>query len=123
MADGGLTPDLAAVNGALVESWTLSLHDKPPRTLTHYLDEVWRFARWLTDHSRPAAAPGDLLAVERKDVEAWLALVRHWDILSASAACQNADSVPGPAAIELRYATAVALALVTRSCHSSQSRA
>ena len=61
-----------AVNGALVESWTLSLHDKAPRTLRHYLDEVWRIAGWLVDHSRPAAAPGDLLAVERKDVEAWL---------------------------------------------------
>ena len=60
------------MNGALLESWTLSLHDKAPRTLGHYLDEVWRFARWLADHSRPAAAPGDLLAVERKDVEAWL---------------------------------------------------
>jgi len=72
MAGGGLTPDIAAVNGALAESWTLSLHDKAPRTLTHYLDEVWRFARWLADHNRPSAAPGDLLAVERKDVEAWL---------------------------------------------------
>lgn len=76
MADGGLTPDVAAVNGALVESWALSLHGKAPRTLTHYVDEVWRFARWLADHRRPSAAPGDLVAVERKDVEAWLTAQR-----------------------------------------------
>lgn len=70
MADGG--SDVPAVNGGLVESWTLSLHGKAPRTVRHYLDEVWRFAGWLADHNRPAAAAGDLLAVERKDIEAWL---------------------------------------------------
>jgi site-specific recombinase XerD len=52
------------------------VHGKAPRTLTHYLDEVWRFARWLADHRRPSAAPGDLVAVERKDVEAWLTAQR-----------------------------------------------
>lgn len=72
MADGGLTSHITPVNGALVESWTLSLHGKAPRTVEHYLDEVWRFAGRLADHGRPTAAPGDLLAAERKDVEAWL---------------------------------------------------
>lgn len=84
MASGGLTSDVAAMNAALVESWTLSLHDKAPRTVTHYLDEVRRFANWLAEHSRPGSAPGDLLAVERRDVEAWLMAQRTAGIAQAT---------------------------------------
>jgi site-specific recombinase XerD len=84
MAFGDLTSDVAAMNAALVESWTLSLHGKAPRTVTHYLDEVRRFAGWLAEHSRPASAPGDLLAVERKDVEAWLMAQRTAGIAQAT---------------------------------------
>ncbi len=59
-------------NEALLESWQLSLHGKAPRTVVLYLDEARRFAGWLVANGRPAGAPGDLLAVTRKDVEAWL---------------------------------------------------
>ena len=46
-----------------MESWTLSLHAKAPRTVRHYLDEVRRFVGWLVANDRPA--PGDLLALVR----------------------------------------------------------
>lgn len=52
--------------------------------MTHYVDEVRRFAGWLAQHSRPAAAPGDLLAVERRDVEAWLMAQRSAGIAQAT---------------------------------------
>ena len=77
-------PDLKSANEALVESWTLSLHGKAPRTVRHYLDEVWRFVGWLVAHDRPAAAPGDLLAVGRKDVEAWLMAQRSAGLAQAT---------------------------------------
>ena len=48
------------------------------------MDEVRRFAGWLAEHSRPAAAPGDLLAVEGKDVEAWLMAQRTAGIAQAT---------------------------------------
>jgi site-specific recombinase XerD len=63
-------------NDALLESWDLSLHDKSPRTRILYNDEARRFAAWLHAHDRPAAAVGDLLAVTRTDVEAWLSDLR-----------------------------------------------
>src|SRR5687768_12401682 len=56
---------------ALLTSWRLSLHDKRPRTVSLYNDEAKRFSRWLVEHDRPSSAPGDLLAVERQDIEAW----------------------------------------------------
>ncbi|MGH9165676.1 MAG: tyrosine-type recombinase/integrase [Acidimicrobiales bacterium] len=59
-------------NEALLDSWQLSLHGKAPRTVRLYLDEARRFAAWLAEHGRPAANPGDLLAVDRRDAEAWL---------------------------------------------------
>ena len=61
-----------SANEAVLESWQLSLHGKAPRTVRLYLDEARRFAAWLTEHDRPAASPGDLMAVDRRDVEAWL---------------------------------------------------
>ncbi len=76
-------PGPSAANAALVESWTLSLHGKAPRTVRHYLDEVRRFVSWLAENDRPAAA-GDLLAVERKDVEAWLTAQRAAGIAQAT---------------------------------------
>ncbi len=80
----GVAPEVTSANQALVESWTLSLHGKAPRTVRHYLDEVWRFVGWLAAHDRPAAAPGDLLAVERKDVEAWLTAQRTAGLAQAT---------------------------------------
>ncbi len=77
-------PTATAANAALLESWTLSLHGKAPRTVRHYLDEIHRFARWLAEHDRPAAAPGDLLAVGRRDVEAWLSAQRAAGIAQAT---------------------------------------
>jgi site-specific recombinase XerD len=65
--------DTASANQALLDSWSLSLHRRRPRTRTHYLTEVARFARWLGDHGRPEAGPGDLVAVAKADVERWLA--------------------------------------------------
>lgn len=61
-----------SANEALLDSWQLSLHGKAPRTVRLYLDEARRFAGWLAEHGRPAAKPGDLLAVDRRDAEAWL---------------------------------------------------
>jgi site-specific recombinase XerD len=59
-------------NEALLASWRLSLHDKSPRTVDLYLREVHRFAIWLAATDRPAESPGDLLDVDRQDVEAWI---------------------------------------------------
>jgi len=67
-----------------VESWTLSLHGKASRTVKHYLDETWRFVGWLAEHERPVAAPGDLLAVGRRDVEAWLMAQRKAGLAQAT---------------------------------------
>jgi len=66
---------ITEANDALLESWELQLGEdaKRPRTIKLYLDEVHRFARWLADHDRPAGTPGDLEAVARADVQAWLA--------------------------------------------------
>ncbi len=66
--------DLA--NAALLESWELSLHNHRPRTVKLYAEEARRFAAWLAAHNRPEAEPGDLAAVGRRDVEAWLSDLR-----------------------------------------------
>lgn len=76
--------DVAAANASLVESWELDLRSpvrpgakpKRPRTITLYLDEAARFARWLTEHGRPKDAPGDLAGVQHADVVAWVADLR-----------------------------------------------
>ena len=64
-------------NAALRDSWRLSLHDKSPRTVVLYVAELERFAAWLTDNGRPVSAPGDLAAVARNDVEAYLGAEEH----------------------------------------------
>jgi integrase/recombinase XerD len=51
-------------NEALLTSWRLSLHGLTHRTINLYIREVRRFADWYR---------GDLLAVRRRDVEAWIA--------------------------------------------------
>jgi site-specific recombinase XerD len=63
-------------NGGLLESWAYSLHGKAPRTRKLYLEEAARFARWLAEHGRPESSKGDLLAVTRRDAEAWLSALR-----------------------------------------------
>jgi site-specific recombinase XerD len=63
-------------SSALLESWELSLHAKSPGTVRLYVDEARRFVAWLEANGRPTSAPGDLLAVERRDVEAWLGALR-----------------------------------------------
>ena len=78
------TDALAGAMDDLLESWGLSLYDKAPRTQKHYRDEVQRFAAWLTANGRPASAPGDLLAVRRQDVEAWLGAQRAAGIAQAT---------------------------------------
>jgi integrase/recombinase XerD len=55
-------------NLALAASWELSLHAKAPRTVGQYLAELARFADWLESSGRPK----DLLAVGRRDVEAYI---------------------------------------------------
>lgn len=64
------------LNHALLESWTLSLHAKSPRTIVLYLRVLAWFTAWLRAAGRPVAAPGDLLGVSRQDVEAWFAAQR-----------------------------------------------
>ncbi len=63
-------------NVALLESWQLSLHGKAPRTVVFYLAEAHRFAAWLSENGRPATDHGDLVAVERRDVESWLTALK-----------------------------------------------
>jgi site-specific recombinase XerD len=58
----------STANEALLASWRLSLHDKAPRTVVFYLDEVRRFATWLAKTQTAA----DLLEVSRQDVETWI---------------------------------------------------
>jgi integrase/recombinase XerD len=65
-----MSADLA--NEALIDSWRLSLHGKAARTGVLYLAELERFTAWLVGHGRPRATPGDLAAVGRSDVEAYL---------------------------------------------------
>lgn len=68
--------DVAGANEELLASWRISLlgdrRPKSPRTVTHYLDEARRFARWLEANDRPQPNPGDLLGVSKRDVEAWI---------------------------------------------------
>jgi integrase/recombinase XerD len=71
-------------NEALIESWSLSLHAKAERTILLYLEEVRRFAGWLAAHGRPAGSPGDLAAVERRDVEAWIGDLRAQGLAQAT---------------------------------------
>lgn len=66
-------------NQALLESWELHLRSpldgtkpKRPRTIALYLEEARRFVGWLEGHGRP----GDLEAVPRPDVAAWIADLR-----------------------------------------------
>jgi site-specific recombinase XerD len=65
-----------SANEALLESWTLSLHDKAPRTIRLYQDIATQFAGWLAANGRPKGRSGDLAAVERGDVEAWFTAQR-----------------------------------------------
>lgn len=73
-----------AANEAILESWTLSLHDKSARTVVLYLAEVRRFAAWLAAHGRPAGNPGDLLAVRRNDAEAWIIDLKEQGLAGAT---------------------------------------
>ena len=63
---------MALTTPALLESWQLALHNKRPRTVTLYLDEMRRLADWLEAHDRPAGQPGSLLDVTRDDARAWI---------------------------------------------------
>lgn len=69
-------------NDALLESWELSLHSKRPRTVALYLEEVRRFAAWLAEHER--AGGGDLAAVVKRDVEAWIGAMRTRGLAQAT---------------------------------------
>ncbi len=67
---------VAEANRALLESWELALHRRRPRTVSLYLAELERFVQWLVDCDRPADSPGDLAAVNKCDVESWIADLR-----------------------------------------------
>lgn len=58
-------------NEAMLSSWELSLHNKRPLTVRHYVKEMQRFARWLADADRPCGTY--LLSVTRRDAEAYIA--------------------------------------------------
>lgn len=62
-----------SANEALIESWTLSLHSKSPRTIDLYVREVHRFCDWLEESGRT----DDLLRVARRDVEAFIGHLRE----------------------------------------------
>jgi site-specific recombinase XerD len=72
--------DVTKANDALLDSWKLALlggtRRMSARTVKHYLDELHRFAGWLEAHARPSEEPGDLAAVTRRDVEAWVVDLR-----------------------------------------------
>ena len=72
----------AEANEALLESWELSLHNKRPRTVDLYLTEVRRFATWLSEHGR--CDSGDLTAVTKRDVEAWIGAMRSKGLSQAT---------------------------------------
>ncbi len=67
-------------NDALIESWRLSLHDKRPRTVHLYVSEVQRFERWLAESERS----DDLLAVTRRDAEAYISSLREAGLTGAT---------------------------------------
>lgn len=73
---------MAQANDAFLESWELSLHGKRPRTVELYLSEVRRFADWLAEHDR--AGGGDLAAVVKRDVEAWIGAMRTKGLAQAT---------------------------------------
>lgn len=73
---------VAEANDALLESWELSLHAKRPRTVLLYLTEARRFADWLAEHDR--AGGGDLTAVTKRDVEAWIGAMRSKGLAQAT---------------------------------------
>jgi len=54
-------------NPALIESWQLHLHEKSPSTRKLYATALSLFTRWLAGAGRET----DLLAVQRKDLDAW----------------------------------------------------
>ena len=72
----GITDEGSRANSELIASWRLSLHGLQPSSGKFYLEEVSRFEGWLAAHDRPDTAPGDLLAVTRRDIEAWLSDLR-----------------------------------------------
>ena len=47
-----------------------------------YLTEVRRFATWLAEHDR--AEGGDLVAVTKRDVEAWIGAMRAKGLAQAT---------------------------------------
>lgn len=61
------------LNDEILASWQRSLHDKAPGTRKLYLRAALWFAEWLEGAARPEGAPGDLLAVTRRDAEAYFA--------------------------------------------------
>jgi site-specific recombinase XerD len=72
---------VADANEALLESWELSLHSKRPRTVALYRTEARRFAAWLAEAGK---AGGDLAAVAKRDVEAWIGDMRERGLSAAT---------------------------------------
>ncbi len=74
----------ADANLELLTSWRRALHDKSPRTVKLYREILDRFAAWLAASGRPDGAAGDLLAVSRRDADAWLAGQRDAGLSSST---------------------------------------
>lgn len=72
MATGG-----NEANDALLSSWRRSLHNKSISTVKLYAEVLTMFAGWLATTGRPDSNPGDLLAVARRDADAWLSEQRE----------------------------------------------
>jgi integrase len=64
-------------NDELLRSWQRSLHSKSAGTRSQYLDCVRSFVEWLNSAGRPESAVGDLLAVRRRDVEAYFSALEE----------------------------------------------
>lgn len=71
---------MVTANDALLTSWDLSLHGKQPRTRKLYRDELERFTGWLTT----AGHSGDLLDVDRRTVEAYIAAMQERGLAKAT---------------------------------------
>ena len=83
-APSSIILDMSDPNEGLLESWELSLHGKSPGTRDLYLRVLRWFTSWLTETGRPAANPGDLLAVTRQDAEAWFGHQRGRGLAAAT---------------------------------------
>jgi len=64
--------DYDTSNAAILDSFALAIHNRADSTQRLYRTQLRRFADWLKTADRPGGSAGDLLAVARSDIEAYL---------------------------------------------------